>query len=402
MATKARVSQKAVARVEAGHPWIFSSDVIDAGGAAPGQAVTVTGPRGQILGTAHYSSTSQIAFRMLSRQTATVDTAFFARRLAAARAHREQVVRDTNAWRMVHAEGDLLPGLIVDNYDGHLVAQFLDQGMDAATPAIVEAIHAEAGDTPVKAIVARNDVSARQHESLPLEKKLLAGELPGPVKIRMNGITMHADLLGGQKTGVFLDQRENYQAVARYVHPQMRVLDCFTSTGGFALHCARAGAHVEAIDSSAAALETARANAAANGLGSPSAIEFREGDVLRLLPSLATSRRKYGMVVLDPPAFAKSRSAVAGAIRGYRDINIRALQLLEAGGILVSCSCSHHVPEATLLEAVAQAALETGRELRVLERRFQAQDHPVLLTVPETLYLKVLILQVLARPTDSL
>ncbi len=199
---KVRVSQKAVKRVEDGHPWIFSSDVLETGGATPGSAVLVTGPRGQILGTAHYSSTSQIALRLLSPQAVTVDSAFFLRRVSAAQRFRNLVVQDTDAYRLVHAEGDFLPGLIVDNYAGYLVVQFLDQGMDAATPFIVEALTQLCQP---RAIVARNDGGVRKHESLPLEKKLLAGELSGPVQIRMNGLSMEADLMGGQKTGVYLE-----------------------------------------------------------------------------------------------------------------------------------------------------------------------------------------------------
>jgi len=393
---KVRVNQSAIKRLEAGHPWIFLSDVLDAGGAAAGEAVTVTGPRGQNAGTAHYSNSSEIALRMLSRQQVVTDAAFYMKRLATAKAFRDMVVSDTDAYRLVHAEGDLLPGLIVDHYAGHLVAQFLDQGMDAATPQIASALTEV---VQARAIVARNDAAVRRLENLPLAKNVMAGELSGPVRVTMNGLAMDADLLEGQKTGVYLDQRENYVAAARYVKPGMRALDCFTSTGGFALHLARAGAHVEGIDSSTVALDTARRNAALNGLENRT--QFHDGDVLRLVPSFVTSRRKYDIVIVDPPAFAKSRGAVGGALRGYRDINYRALQLLEPGGVLVTCSCSHHVAEAMLLEVVAEAALSAGKVLRVLERRGQAQDHPVLLTVPETLYLKCIVLQVLARSTDS-
>ena len=394
---RVRVSQKAVQRVEHGHPWIFASDVLDKDGAAPGQAVTVTGPRGQILGTAHYSSTSQIALRMLSNRPAAIDTGFYKRRIQTALDHRKLVVRDSDAFRLIHSEGDLLPGLIVDNYAGHLVVQFLDQGMDAATPMIVEALTAAMGP---KSILARNDVAVRKLESLPLERKLLAGELSGPVAIRMNGLALEVDLLGGQKTGVYLDQRENYLAAARYVRPQTRVLDCFTSTGGFALHMARAGADVDAVDSSGPALETAKRSAEANGLSER--IHWRETDVPRLLRALATGRPKYDIVVLDPPAFAKSRSSVADALRGYRDLNYRALQLLEPGGILVTCTCSHHVSEDMLIEVVKEAAQEAGTRVRVLERIAQSRDHSILLSVPETLYLKGLILQMVTRSTDRL
>ena len=391
-----RVNHKAVRRVEEGHPWIFTSDVLDSDGAAPGAAVLVAGPRGQILGTAHYSSSSQIALRMLSPQAIDIGKPFFRARFEAARAHRDWLVRDSNAYRLVHAEGDMLPGLVVDYYDGHFVAQFLNQGMEAAQPLIVEVI--EELFEP-KSIIARNDVAVRKHESLVLEKKVLAGKLSGPVEIQMNGLTMEADLTGGQKTGVYLDQRENYVAASRYVRPQARALDCFTSTGGFAIHFARAGAHVEAFDSSLPALEAGRRNAERNGLAAN--IRWREADVPRLLRGLATGRTKYDIVVLDPPAFAKSRGSVADALRGYRDLSLRAFQLIEPGGIVVTCSCSHHVSEDMLAEAVKEAAHEAGVGVRVLERISQSRDHTVLLTVPETLYLKGLILQIVTRSTDS-
>jgi 23S rRNA (cytosine1962-C5)-methyltransferase len=393
---KVRVSQKAVNRVELGHPWIFASDVLDAGGAGAGAAVLVTGPRGQILGTAHYSTTSQIALRMLSRHPVDADKNFYVSRIEAARQHRDWLVRDTNAFRLVYSEGDMLPGLIVDHYDGHLVVQFLNQGMDAATALITEAL---VEVMQPKSIFARNEVAVRKHESLSLDKKLLAGELPDRVTITMNGLTWEADLSGGQKTGVYLDQRENYILASRYVRPRARVLDCYTSTGGFAIHFARRGAEVEAVDSSVPALAAAKRNAALNGLEGQ--IRWREADVPRLLRALSTGRQKYDIVILDPPAFAKSRGSVADALRGYRDLSLRAFQLVEPGGVLVTCSCSHHVSEEMLVEAVKEAAQEAGIAVRVLERIAQSGDHPVLLTVPETLYLKGLILQIVARPTDN-
>jgi 23S rRNA (cytosine1962-C5)-methyltransferase len=241
-----------------------------------------------------------------------------------------------------------------------------------------------------KGILARNDAMVRAKEGLPLEKRVLAGDISECVQIRFNGLTWQADLLGGQKTGIFLDQRENYVAAQRYARG--RALDCFSGTGGFALHLASQCESVEAIDSSAAALEIARANAVVNRLGN---ISFREADVLDYLPGLVAGRRTFDIVIVDPPAFAKSRSALEGAARGYKEINLRALQLLPRGGILVSCSCSHHMSEAQLLEIIAAAALDCGKLLRVLERRTQSQDHPILLTVPETHYLKCLILEVL-------
>lgn len=374
-------------RVQSGHPWIFSTDVLDRGGARPGDAVRVVDPSGKNLGTAHYSSTSQITLRLLSTRIETIDRDFLRRRIEQAQAYRREVVRDSDAYRLVHAEGDLLPGLIVDRYAGYFVLQLLDQGMDHLSPEItatLQEVFAPQG------IVARNDASTRTKENLPQETKVLAGEVPERVTVQMNGFTWQADLLEGQKTGVFLDQRENYLAIARYARG--RALDCFTATGGFALHLARSCESVEAVDSSTPTLDIAKANAQANGIGN---IDFQKADVLDLLPNLVSARRQYDIVVVDPPAFTKSRSGLEGAVRGYKEINLRALRLLQPGGILVSCSCSHHMTEAQLLGIIAGAALDTGKQLRVLERRTQAQDHPILLTVPETHYLKCLVLQVM-------
>ena len=382
-----RVNQKAAGRVASGHPWIFSSDLTDRDGAAAGEAVRVADWRGRPLGTAHYSAASQIALRMLSPKVEEIGREFFLKRLRAAEEYRQRVVRQADAYRVVHGEADLLPGLIVDRYGEYLVLQTLDQGMDAARGEIVDCL------TEIfqpRGIVARNDAAVRAKEQLPLESAVVAGEIPGAVEIQMNGLKLTADLLRGQKTGIFLDQRENYLAAALYARGG-RALDCFTSTGGFALHLAAQCERVEAVDSSAAALAAARANASANGIAN---IDFEETDVFQLLPAYASARRQFAMVVLDPPAFAKNRRNLEGAASGYKEINLRALRLLGPGGILVTCSCSHHVSEAMLLELVAQAALDAHRTLRVLERRTQSQDHPILLTVPETLYLKCLILEV--------
>ncbi len=385
--TEVRVNRKAADRIASGHPWIFSSDVVDRDDAAPGSVVKVIDPQRRALGVAHYSSTSQICLRLLSREVLEIGPEFFARRIAEADEHRRSVVRDTEAYRVVHGEGDRLPALIVDRYGDYLVIQTLDQGMDAAKDWIVAALMDRFSPG---GIVARNDAAVRQHEELPLETGVVFGEAPREVWVRMNGLAFRADLLEGQKTGIFLDQRENYVVAARYA--KGKALDCFTSTGGFALHMAAKCESVEAVDSSAPALATAEANRRANGIGN---VEFREANVFEVLAGYASARREFSMVVLDPPAFAKSRRNLEAAGRGYKEINLRALRLLGRGGVLVTCSCSHHFSEAALLEVVAEASLDAGRELRVLERRTQAQDHPILLTVPETHYLKCLILQAL-------
>ena len=378
------MNRKAADRAASGHPWIFASDVVDRGDAAPGDAVRVLDPKSKFLGVAHYSSTSQITLRLLSTRPEIIDRTFFRDRLSAVLAHRERVVQNSDAYRLVFSEGDLLPGLIVDRYGPHLALQTLNQGMDRARDLIVDCLQellAPAG------ILARNDANVRKLEGLPLEVLTLAGEIPERVHIRMNGLQLEADLLHGQKTGVYLDQRENYLAAGRWARG--RVLDCFTSSGGFALHAAARAESVEAVDSSAGALATAEANAKANGIAN---INFRQADVFDFLSGL---ERRYSMVVLDPPAFAKSRRAVDDAARGYKDINFRALRLLDSGGVLVTCSCSHHMSEGAFFEVIAQAALDAGKTLRVLERRTQASDHPILLTVPETMYLKCLVLEVL-------
>jgi 23S rRNA (cytosine1962-C5)-methyltransferase len=385
---RVRVSRKGAGRIESGHPWIYSSDVLDRGDAVAGDAVTVVDPAGKLLGTFHYSSTSQITLRQLLPGQQDISAEFYSGRIADAIAFRSRVVENSDAFRLVHSEADRLPGLIVDNYAGYLTIQTLTQAMDKATPEIVSALRTLVNP---EAIIARNDAAVRERESLRREISVLHGAAPeGGVRIRMNGLGWLVDPVGGQKTGIYLDQRENYLAAARWAHGP--ALDCFTSTGGFALHLAPKCESVEAVDSSATALAAAKANAEMNGIAN---IRWREADAFDVLSSHAQSGRRFGTVVLDPPAFAKTRAAVEGAARGYRDINYRALRLLNKGGVLVTCSCSFHFSESMLLETVAAAALDAGKTLRVLERRIQASDHPVLLTVPETLYLKSLIVEVL-------
>ncbi|MFN3325386.1 MAG: class I SAM-dependent rRNA methyltransferase [Bryobacteraceae bacterium] len=381
-----RVSRKGADRVTLGHPWIFRSDVADSGAAAPGDVVKVLDWRGRPLGMAHYSAASQIALRMLTRRVEEVGREFFRERLRTAIAFRERVVRESEAYRLVHAEGDLLAGLVVDRYGEYLAIQTLDQGMDRAKGLLVDLLQELVRP---RGIAVRNDVASRTREALPLEKGVLWGEVPERVSYRMNGFRFETDLLGGQKTGVFLDQRENYLAAARYAHG--RALDCFTSTGGFALHLAARCESVEAVDSSMDALQTADANREANGIAN---VEFTEANVFDLLAGYDAAGRRFSTIVLDPPAFAKSRTSLDAAARGYKEINLRALRMLDSGGVLVTCSCSYHVSEAMLLELVAAASLDARRTLRVIERRTQSQDHPILLTTPETHYLKCVIFEV--------
>ncbi len=385
--TTVTISSKAARRLAGGHVWVFAGEVENAAASAAGDVVRVAGPGGRILGTAHYSSSSTIALRLLSRTEEPVAEGFFEQRLAAALEHRRRVVRDSEACRLCHAEGDLLPGLIVDRYAGYLVVQTLTQGMDRAWKEIAGVL---AGLVTPQGILLRNDAPRRQRESLAADVRVVHGEIPPAVGFRMNGLRFEADLVHGQKTGVFLDQRENYVAAAGYARG--RALDCFTCTGGFALHLAPRCDSVEAVDSSARALETARHNAVLNDR---TAIQFREADVFDLLRGYSLAGRRFDTIVLDPPAFAKSRGAVGQALRAYREINFHALRMLNPGGVLVTCSCSHHVGEAMLMGMIKECSTELGRTVRILERRTQSLDHPILAAVPETHYLKCLILQVL-------
>jgi len=382
-----RVTRKGADRVRSGHPWIFASDIEDRGEAEGGETVQVLDPRGQPLGVAHYSAASQIALRMLSRDPREPDREFYRRRLARAIEHRRRLVTDSEACRLVFSEGDLLPALIVDRYGDYLVLQTLNQGMERIKPLLVELLMELASP---RGILERNDAAVRHKEQLPLTVSTLAGEVPERVWYRMHGLRFQADLVRGQKTGAYLDQRENYLAAESYARG--RALDCFTATGGFALHLARRCESVEAVDTSDLALELAEAARKENGLEN---VQFRKADVFEVLSSYVLAGRRFSIIVLDPPAFARSRAGLEGAARGYKDINLRALKLLEPGGILVTCSCSQHLSEAMLLEIIAEAALDAGRVVRVLERRTQSRDHPILLTVPETHYLKCLILEAL-------
>ncbi len=382
-----RIQRRAADRLAAGHVWVYASDIDRPENARPGDTVTVLDPRGLPLGTAHFSASSQIALRLFSNQIEPLDEAFYRTRLAAAITHRRKAVKNSNAFRLVFSEADRLPGLIVDQYDDTLVIQTLTQGMDRAQSLIVmllEELLSPSG------IWERNDVPVRTKEQLPFRGGPLTGTPAPTVEVEMNGVVFYADLATGQKTGVYLDQRENYVAAARWAHGE--ALDCFTSTGGFALHLAGACTTVEAVDSGAAALAAAGRNRERNGIQN---IRFVEADVFDLLSSHRSAARRFQTIVLDPPAFAKTRATLDGAARGYKEINLRALQLLDPGGILVTCSCSHHMSEVMLLEAVTEAARDSRRTLRLLERRTQASDHPILPAIPETHYLKCMILEVL-------
>lgn len=390
-----RVRARAAARLRAGHLWVYRSDLASVLSLPPGSLVTVRDPRGNTLGTALYSSASQIALRMISAGPVK-DTAAFHQllreRIHAAAEYRRRVVAGSDAYRVVFSEADALPGLIVDRYNDVLCLQALTQAMDQpeVKAAVVAALQEEFSPAGV---VERVDPRIRKLEQLPeSEGGLLAGEKEATL-FTMNGVRFHYKAGEGQKTGAFLDQRENYAAAAGYASGQ--ALDVFCYQGGFALHLARVCESVTGVDSSRPALEVAERNEELNReASSVKEVEWIEANAFDLLKDYAAAGRQYDTVILDPPAFAKSKTTKETALRGYKELNLRALKMLRPGGILVTCSCSYHLSEADYLEVVAAAAGDAHRSARILEKRGQAKDHPVLLTVPETSYLKCIILTV--------
>ncbi len=381
------VSSRGASRLKNGHVWVYRSDIVSAEGVPPGAVVSVADHRGQPLGTALYSSSSQIAIRLISHEPVADFAVLLRQRIADAIAYREAIIQNTNTYRVIFSEADFLPGLIVDRYEDILSMQILTQAMDAEavrevlTSELTERLHPAA-------IVERVDQRVRQLEDLPPRSSgLVRGEKTATI-FTMNGVRFHFDALEGQKTGAFLDQRENYAAAAQYAHGD--ALDVFCYQGGFALHLAARCLSVTGIDSSRPALEVADQNAALNGHN----IEWIEANAFDLLKDYAASGQRYDTIVLDPPAFAKTKRDVDAALRGYKELNLRALKMLRPGGILVTCSCSYHVSHADFLEMLADAARDSHRILRVAEARGQAKDHPILLNVPETAYLKCLIASV--------
>ena len=378
------ISTRGVERLRLGHPWVYRSDVRSAQAEA-GAIVRVMDERGRFHGRAFYSDKSQIAVRLLTRENVPVDRAFFTERLRRAAAYRETVVENTDAYRLVHGEADLLPSIVIDRYGDYLVMQTLSQASERQKDLIVE-ILVELFSP--EGILERNDPKVRLLEGLPQSVSVLRGDVPAEILAKENGITFVYDLAKGQKTGSFLDQRENHWAARRYASGE--VLDCFSYQGGFALTVAEECEHVEGIDMGAAAVQAARRNQELNSIAN---VTFREGNAFDQLKEYDEVGRKFQMVILDPPAFAKSRDSLEAATRGYKEINLRALKILSPGGYLVTCSCSYHLSEALFLQLIAEAANDAKKNVVVVERRTQAEDHPILLTMPETHYLKVLILK---------
>ncbi len=377
------ISPRGASRLKNGHVWVYRSDVVSAEGVPPGSLVAVTDHRGQHLGSALYSSSSQIAIRLISRDPVADLPGLLRQRIADAIAYREPIIHNTNTYRLIFSEADFLPGLIVDRYNDILSMQILTQAMDVE--AVREVLTTELTERlDPAAIVERMDPRVRLLEDLPPRPSgLVRGEKTSTI-FAMNGVQFHFDALEGQKTGAFLDQRENYAAAAQCAHGE--ALDVFCYQGGFALHMAPHCPHVTGVNSSRPALEVADRNAALNS----QSIEWIEANAFDLLKDYAVSGR-YDTIALDPPAFAKTKHDLDAALRGYKELNLRALKMLRPGGVLITCSCSYHVSQADFLEMLAAAARDAHRTLRLAEVRGQAKDHPVLLNVPETAYLKCVI-----------
>ncbi len=381
--TPARVTARGAERWVRGHPWIYRSDV-ESHPPDPG-LVPVQDPRGRFIGQGLLSPTSELRLRLLERGDGAVDAAWWRRRIEAAAARRAGI--DASAYRLVHGEGDGLPSLVVDRYDRWIVAQILSTGLETMRQPILDAL---VSLFQPEGILLRHDVPARRRERLPAEIEEVFGSVPREIEVREGGVRYLAAPWEGQKTGAFLDQRPNRLLAAEVTRPGGRALDCFAYHGSFALHLAGRAANVIALDSSPGALERARTNAALNGLSN---IEWRAVDAFEGLRAMARAREQFDTIVLDPPAFAKTRASVPDAIRGYREINLRAMRCLAPGGMLLTASCSSHVRLPEFLAMLAEAAGDSGRRIRVRRILGQGEDHPEVLTIPETGYLKGALLE---------
>ncbi len=388
------VSNRGALRLKSGHLWVYRSDVSKAEGIPAGALVHVQDERGRKLGSALYSSSSQIAIRLLTSKSIGESELLplLRRRIDEAVRFRQENVRDSDSFRVIFSEADLLPGLVVDKYNDVLAMQALTQAFDREDirQTVITAL---AEHFPIASLFDRVDAHIRELEQLPARESQLVRGAKTATIFTLNGVRFHFDGLAGQKTGAFLDQRENYAAAARYAHGD--ALDCFTYQGGFALHLARLCASVTAVDSSRPALEVAEQNEQLNrDAHTCGEIEWIEANAFDLLKDYSTAGRQYDTIVLDPPAFAKSKKTVETALRGYKELNLRALKMLRQHGVLITCSCSFHVSTAEFSEMLASAAADAGTRLQVLEKRGAAMDHPELVGIPETQYLKCVIAQV--------
>jgi len=379
------IRRRGADRIRRGHLWVYRADLARAE-AEPGSIVVVKDERGTVTGKAFYSSKSQIALRFLARGNVKVDPDFFRKRFELADDLRHRLGVDPRLSRRIYSEGDFLPGLIVDRYNDCLVVQNLIQATDRIQPLITEILRERYRPS---SILFRNDSKVRELEGLELKQESEGEPLPQTMVVDEDGKHIALSLTTGQKTGSYLDQRDNHGAARRYARGV--ALDAFSYAGGFAVQISDVCNHVEAVDISPQAVEMIRSNAAGNRLTNIQAIEANAFDFLR---DRHKQGARYDTIILDPPAFAKNRESLEPALRGYKEINNRALRLLRSGGILITCSCSHHVTEGLFAEMLAEAARDAGCWIRVLERRFQSADHPVLLAVPETLYLKCFIAEI--------
>jgi 23S rRNA (cytosine1962-C5)-methyltransferase len=378
------VSDRGAARARSGHPWIYRSDIVEATGEA-GDVVPVFDRRGNFLGRAFYNPRSEISLRIAERRDEPVDETWFQTRIEKALAYREKLDIDGDTYRLLHAEADGVPGLVVDRYGDYLVLQVGSAAVEKRLSWVSGALEELLAPTGV---LMRGDSAARKREGLDTGVHVLSGEVPETVVVREGPIRYEAVLWRGQKTGGFLDQRENHLAAGRYASGW--VLDVFCYAGGFALHAARGAERVEAVDSSGPALDAARRNAELNGLEN---ITFTRARAFDLLRERSDAGERYDTVILDPPAFAKTRRDLPRARRAYKEINLRAMKVLNPGGILITCSCSYHLSRELFEEMLRSAAADAGRTMRVGEWRGQAADHPEILTIPETRYLKCAILE---------
>lgn len=382
------VTRKGQERLADGHLWIYRAD-IELRDQEPeeGEIVRVKARKGPFLGLAFYSTKSLIALRMISWRDDKIDKNFWRKRLQAAANLRGQIVGDAQAYRLIHGDGDLIPSLIIDRYGDHFVIQTLSQATERLKDLWVELIKELFAP---QSIIERNDVKVRNLEGLTEQRGMLYGELPEQLIVEQHGVKYYVDAIGGQKTGLFLDQRENHFAAQNYARG--RALDCFTFVGGFALNMGKKAEQVLGLDVSAAAVTEAKRNAELNGASN---VQFQEVNVFDQIKDFENARERFDTIVLDPPAFAKNRSSVPAAVRGYKEINLRAMKLLNPGGILISCSCSFNVGEEMFLDILKAAANDAGKRVQILEKRMQSRDHPVLMTVPESYYLKCIVMRVL-------
>ncbi|MEY2498172.1 MAG: rRNA (cytosine1962-C5)-methyltransferase [Verrucomicrobiota bacterium] len=381
------------ARILHGHDWVFSGEVLKAfGNPADGDVISLKDGRDQLLGSAIYNSKSQIVARRFSRRRQDLDLDFFQRRIGQAIEYRVRRGVNPRLCRVVWSESDGLPGVIVDRYGDDFVLQTLTLAMDMRKALIVEALKSGAGFQSGKSsIIERNDAVVRRAEGMELQSGVLEGESPAETEIEVAGLHLAIDLTHAQKTGFYLDQLAHYETVALHAKGR-RVLDCFTSQGAFALACARAGAaNVTAVEGNAESLASARRNAERNGLR----VNWVEQDVFQFLRAAEKAEAEYDLIILDPPSFTKTKGGLRDALRGYRELHVRAFKLLSHDGLLATFSCSHHVSETVFNQMIADALVDARRSARRLRRFEQALDHPILPTLPETEYFKGLLLEMM-------